>query len=111
MPRSKNLPPRLNQSQQPVFARLQNLFPQTPTHPHAQSEKALPPLPSGAPKLRKALKVRIITWNMHDSVPKGDLEELLGKVPLWTPPDDEEAISSIPAFTLDDAHPYHLVVV
>ena len=33
------------------------------------------------------IKVRIITWNMHDSVPKGDLEILLGKVGPYIAPE------------------------
>ncbi|TFK28188.1 DNase I-like protein [Coprinopsis marcescibilis] len=57
----------------------------------------------------KSLKVRMITWNMHDSLPKGDLEELLGKVPPYaasaTPP------GTFPMLPLEADHPYHFVVV
>ncbi|GLB40612.1 putative inositol polyphosphate phosphatase, catalytic domain homologues [Lyophyllum shimeji] len=103
-----------------VFARLQALLPpaphaaSTPTiqSPRSMQEKALPPLPSQKrpPAPRKALKVRIITWNMHDSLPKGDLEELLGKVPLWSPASSNTS-GGIPEFPLEAEHPYHLVVV
>ena len=58
-----------------VFARLQSLFPA----PHSQS--ALPSPVAGTvespssmqglpPPPPKAVKVRIITWNMHESLPK-----------------------------------------
>ncbi|KAF9523548.1 Endonuclease/exonuclease/phosphatase [Crepidotus variabilis] len=57
----------------------------------------------------KFLKIRFITWNMHDSLPKGDLEELLGKVPVYNPsPSKPGAFPRLP----DDAfHPFHLVVI
>ncbi|KAG5651928.1 hypothetical protein H0H81_006909 [Sphagnurus paluster] len=86
-----------------VFARLQNLFPPTqsqPNTPIANSprsafEKALPPTPPPKRALRAL---------------KGDLEELLGKVPLWSPThtDTDGAILNLP---LEAVHPYHLVVV
>ncbi|KAF5382092.1 hypothetical protein D9615_004213 [Tricholomella constricta] len=102
-----------------VFSRLQGLFPPatsqpstTPMTPRAVPEKALPPPPppKPSPPPRKAFKVRILTWNMHDSVPKGDLEELLGKVPLWSSTNSHSS-RSIPNFALEADHPYHLVVV
>ncbi|KAG6873244.1 hypothetical protein C0995_001264 [Termitomyces sp. Mi166 len=102
--------------QQPaVLARLQALFPPTPTQSSVPAEKSFLPvsLPKPASKTRKAFKIRILTWNMHDSVPKacfGDLEELLGKVPLWSP-SNSTASGRIPNFPLEAAHPYHLVVV
>ncbi|KAG6877511.1 hypothetical protein C0993_006460 [Termitomyces sp. T159_Od127] len=98
-----------SQAKQPaVLARLQALFPPAPHVP----EKSLPSLspPKSASttrKVPKGLKIRILTWNMHDS---GDLEELLGKVPLWTSSNSTTS-ASIPNFPLDAAHPYHLVVV
>ncbi|CCF54421.1 hypothetical protein NDA11_004060 [Ustilago hordei] len=42
---------------------------------------------------RPSIKVRIITWNMHDSVPKGDLEVLLGKAGQYVPPDPDWDVS------------------
>ncbi|KZT29956.1 DNase I-like protein, partial [Neolentinus lepideus HHB14362 ss-1] len=59
----------------------------------------------------KVLKVRIVTWNMHDSLPKGNLEELLGVVPPYTPTPKDEEKKGLPELSLDDSHPYHIVVV
>ncbi|KAJ7032469.1 inositol polyphosphate phosphatase [Mycena alexandri] len=96
-----------------VLARLQGLFPASPTtgtHP-TPSMPELPPIisPPRSSVVAKALKVRIVTWNMHDSVPKGDLEELLGKVSSYTGPDAPPG--SFPQLPADDHHPYHLVVI
>ncbi|KAF9039704.1 DNase I-like protein [Hymenopellis radicata] len=105
------------QGQQTVLARLQGLFPHSPSHgPHSALDpfntQATTPSPSRIPSTPKFLKVRILTWNMHDSVPKGDLEELLGKVPFYNPPPtDDSAINPFPALPVDELHPYHLVVV
>ncbi|KAJ8509152.1 hypothetical protein ONZ45_g8648 [Pleurotus djamor] len=46
---------------------------------------------------------------MHDSLPKGNLEELLGKVPLYTKPKNPS--DALPNFPSDEDHPYHIVVV
>ncbi|TKY84898.1 hypothetical protein EX895_005978 [Sporisorium graminicola] len=45
------------------------------------------------PRQRPSIKVRIITWNMHDSVPKGDLQVLLGKAGQYVAPDPDWDIS------------------
>ncbi|KIY68852.1 DNase I-like protein [Cylindrobasidium torrendii FP15055 ss-10] len=100
----------MSASRTPLVTRLHNLLPHSP---HASTcdpspigpEMAQPPRPPAA----KALKVRILTWNMHDSVPKGNIEELFGKVPFYTPP--HEPPTSFPEFPNGEAHPYHLVVV
>ncbi|KAJ6577235.1 Endonuclease/exonuclease/phosphatase [Mycena capillaripes] len=89
------------------------LFPTSPTtntHPTPSMPEPPPMSPRRSSIVTpKALKVRIVTWNMHDSVPKGDLEELLGKVPSYTAPDAPTgAFPQLPAF---DGHPYHLVVI
>ncbi|KAF8150564.1 Endonuclease/exonuclease/phosphatase [Crassisporium funariophilum] len=111
------------QGQQPtVLARLHGLFPHspqtpvytTPTRPgdsSAPHEKAMPPPSSRKPPVitPKFLKIRILTWNMHDSLPKGDLEELLGKVPFYTAPTAKP--EGFPELPNDEKHPYHLVVV
>ncbi|KAG5642058.1 hypothetical protein DXG03_003729 [Asterophora parasitica] len=108
-------------SQGPVFSRLQNLFPPNTSQPppsHALRPRLAPEKIAVSPQskpvhhTRKAFKVRILTWNMHDSVPKGDLEELFGKVPLWSSnAAGPDVAGSIPVFPLEADHPYHLVVV
>ncbi|KAF7330418.1 Inositol polyphosphate 5-phosphatase [Mycena venus] len=97
---------------QPILARLQGLFPVSPTTstpppPMPETPRILSPRRSSM--VIKGLKVRIVTWNMHDSIPKGDLEELLGKVASYTTPDVPP--SGFPQLPPDDRHPYHLVVV
>jgi hypothetical protein len=64
------------------------------------------PLPN-----RQAIKIRVVSWNLGDSVPKGDLATLLGEVPPYHPPD--HLITSLPIFdeTDGDGHPYHIIVV
>uniref|UniRef100_A0A8H8CKZ1 Inositol polyphosphate-related phosphatase domain-containing protein n=1 Tax=Psilocybe cubensis TaxID=181762 RepID=A0A8H8CKZ1_PSICU len=57
----------------------------------------------------KCFKVRILTWNMHDSLPKGELEELFGKVPLYNTAATKSG--TFPQLPNDANHPYHLVVV
>ncbi|KAH6909187.1 hypothetical protein BKA70DRAFT_1277736 [Coprinopsis sp. MPI-PUGE-AT-0042] len=57
----------------------------------------------------KGLKVRMVTWNMHDSLPKGELEELLGKVPAYTGPTCPPG--TFPTLPAGSDHPYHFVVV
>ncbi|CAL1715956.1 unnamed protein product [Somion occarium] len=103
-----------------VMARLHALFPSSPA-PGADSPPPLPPRPmqSGltSPRRKKErpppkfIKVRILTWNMHESLPKGELDELLGTVhpaPLSYPLSDGQ---TLPDFAADETHPYHLVVV
>ncbi|THH30619.1 hypothetical protein EUX98_g3589 [Antrodiella citrinella] len=59
----------------------------------------------------KFIKIRMLTWNMYDSLPKGDLEELLGSSraadPAYIPLDAQTTIPDLPA----DDELYHLVVV
>ncbi|KAF8962697.1 Endonuclease/exonuclease/phosphatase [Flammula alnicola] len=110
------------QVQQPtVLNRLQGLFPHSPqipssttmTRPGDTSQletMILSPPSSKAPNIDpKFLKIRLLTWNMHDSLPKGDLEDLLGKVPLYTGP--MAPPGAFPYLLNDGSHPYHLVVV
>ncbi|KAF6759917.1 hypothetical protein DFP72DRAFT_805883 [Ephemerocybe angulata] len=70
------------------------------------------PLPSGASTAFnvKGLKVRMLTWNMHDSLPKGELEELLGKVLPYVP-NSASPPGTFPILSEEDDHPYHFVVV
>ncbi|KAF5392162.1 hypothetical protein D9757_001397 [Collybiopsis confluens] len=64
------------------------------------------PLPRSTSKF---LKLKVLTWNMHDSVPKGDLEELFGRILSYTPTTTNS--SQIPQFSPTSDHPYHLILV
>ncbi|KAJ3565155.1 hypothetical protein NP233_g7820 [Leucocoprinus birnbaumii] len=94
-----------------VFSRVRGYWPSSP----AISKTGSPSTPSAQDVKSpgraqpRPLKIRIVTWNMHDSLPKGDLEELLGKVPAYTPSD--AAKGQFPVFSNDETHPYHLVVI
>ncbi|WFC97187.1 hypothetical protein MBRA1_003853 [Malassezia brasiliensis] len=58
------------------------------------------------------LKLRIMTWNMHGKIPKGDLEILFGHVDPYNPADAPRlGPDEIPPLPMNDAHPYHLVVI
>ncbi|KIK96026.1 hypothetical protein PAXRUDRAFT_32653 [Paxillus rubicundulus Ve08.2h10] len=105
------------QGQQTVFSRLHSLFPASP------GTVALPTSPQNvvafpSPKLQpprkspKLMKIRILSWNMHDSLPKGDLEELLGAVsPHGNHEPSPHDAPTFPLLSTEPAHPYHLVVV
>ncbi|KAI0090185.1 Endonuclease/exonuclease/phosphatase [Irpex rosettiformis] len=109
--RSSEEVPHIALQRQGVIARLHGLFPAN--HHELQVEgdagkgsnqrahKDKPP--------SKYIKIRMITWNMHDSVPKGDLQDLLGVVS--DDPAGQTEPGSLPAFPLDDSHPYHLIIV
>ncbi|TCD63755.1 hypothetical protein EIP91_004970 [Steccherinum ochraceum] len=98
-----------------VMSRLHSLFPTSSLS--TSQDASLSPLNTTDTPLRPAMetpkfiKIRMLTWNMYDSLPKGDLEELLGSArpldPTYIPP-DEDALPDLPA---DSDHPYHLVVV
>ncbi|KAI1797486.1 DNase I-like protein [Ganoderma leucocontextum] len=112
VPHHPSRPPRPAHSN--VLARLQALLPSS--HPSAASPQpsqpppVLPPVP---PKpLPKFIKVRILTWNMHDSLPKGDCQELLGSVPPFVPSDSPPDVPpTLPTFSPSPDHPYHFVIV
>jgi hypothetical protein len=83
--------------------------------------KTCKPLDSIATEViqRDAIKVLVITWNMGDASvrfiynlaylkPKGDLSVLLGNIPPYT---SSAATSSLPQLPVENAHPYHLVVI
>ncbi|EMD33400.1 hypothetical protein CERSUDRAFT_118002, partial [Gelatoporia subvermispora B] len=76
-----------------------------------ENAAAFPATPKKPLKQREFLKVRIVTWNMYDSLPKGDLSELLGVVPPYVPCPNPEDGSKLPPLSPDAAHPYHIVVV
>ncbi|TFK50038.1 DNase I-like protein [Heliocybe sulcata] len=124
-----------SQSQQSVIARLHALFP-APSSPSASGHNTPPrqtvsrhgsnrSVSSNGHRRRsstvgnanaiqklpepKLLKVRIVTWNMHDSLPKGNLEELFGVVPPYTPTEGES--KGLPELAADDRHPYHIIVI
>ncbi len=84
------------------------------------------------PRDRDAIKVFVCTWNMGDALvssalssagesrssyqPKGDLSVLLGgPIPPYEPPDrndpDAFGTAGIPRLSVNNAHPYHIVVV
>ncbi|KAG0142458.1 hypothetical protein CROQUDRAFT_725114 [Cronartium quercuum f. sp. fusiforme G11] len=63
-------------------------------------------------KMRRNVKIRTITWNMHDSVPTGDLTELLGTLPAPSPNRPSSTCPGLlPQFNLDAFHPYHILLV
>ncbi|KAJ3556613.1 hypothetical protein NM688_g1926 [Phlebia brevispora] len=89
-----------------VMARLHALF---PTHGESSADAGQGNV--ARRRLRsqpKFLKVRILTWNMHDSLPKGDLEDILG--PVYDH-EDQSSPGVLPDLPLNAQHPYHLVVV
>ncbi|KAJ7178628.1 inositol polyphosphate phosphatase [Mycena crocata] len=98
-----------------VLARLQGLFPTSPIAGTFPVPAVPEPPQIASPRrasvaLPKSLKIKIVSWNMAETTPKGDLEELLGKVPLYTPPDNSTT-GVFPQLPADDHHPYHLVVI
>lgn len=69
-----------------------------------------PPQSSSTTFNVKGLKVRMLTWNMHDSLPKGELEELLGKVLPYSP-NPVNPPGTFPILSEEPDHPYHFVVI
>ncbi|EJD06622.1 DNase I-like protein [Fomitiporia mediterranea MF3/22] len=109
---------RARTGQQTVFSRLQSLFPnstQVPRTPTSDARVSVEPskaLGNSTKPPPRFLKVHIVTWNMHDALPTGNLEDLLGAVPQYIPcPDDKPDKLRIPNISEEDCHPYHLVVV
>ncbi|KAH9057862.1 DNase I-like protein [Lactarius vividus] len=95
-----------------LFTRLHALLPQGPSSTQTSSHDGNSSLPTTQPRQPTFLKVRIVTWNMHESLPKGDLQELLGEVPVSTPPpSDEHPSTHLPRLANDSNHTYHLVVI
>ncbi|CAG8767190.1 12155_t:CDS:2, partial [Acaulospora colombiana] len=96
-------------AQTSVFARFQAHF-----LPHVSSP---PPTTSPAPVETihppppKYIKIRIITWNMNGTLPKGDLATLLGTLPQYEESSVKLNDTEIPGLSLDTGHPYHLVLV
>ena len=108
-----------------VIARLHGLFPTNTHEVDGDAGKTYGQRTQRSKPASKYLKIRIITWNMHDSVPKvsclcvswrtllmsykGDLQDLLGVVS--DDPTMQVEPGSLPAFPLDASHPYHLIIV
>ncbi|QRV74734.1 phosphoglycerate mutase family protein [Ceratobasidium sp. AG-Ba] len=92
-----------------VLSRLHALFPR-----HGSSVNSPPPVdepqqPREAP-YEHSLKIRIISWNMNDTLPKGNLDALLGEVPPYNTADGQNPAAA--NFELGDtAHPYNIIVV
>ncbi|KAH9958573.1 hypothetical protein BC827DRAFT_1218921 [Russula dissimulans] len=106
--------PEAGPSRPALFTRLHALLPQSPLSAHLSTDGNNPSSPSAiqAPQRQPTfLKVRIVTWNMHESLPKGDLQELLGHVPTYTSPAEEHPSTSLPHVPNDAEHAYHLVVI
>ncbi|KZW02792.1 DNase I-like protein [Exidia glandulosa HHB12029] len=113
--------------QQPVRARLQALFSPSaspPESPYLNGHVPLSPVMSAPPMITldppdlpvaptpRFLKIRIVTWNMHESLPKGDLSELLGHVDLYKAPHGPLVDHiRIQGLSLEADHPYHIVVI
>ncbi len=57
------------------------------------------------------LKILISTWNMGDSIPKGDLEVLYGAIPAYVPPPPTVDRAVLPDFGTAQGHPYHLIAI
>ncbi|KAF8484379.1 hypothetical protein JB92DRAFT_3028984 [Gautieria morchelliformis] len=107
--------PSASRSHPGVIARLQALFPPSLSSSPSIPTPTIPPSAVTSPSASNPefIKTRIITWNMHDSLPKGNLEELLGSVPLFTPRSmvDDGDRMALPGLSLEETHPYHIVVV
>ncbi|WFD08289.1 hypothetical protein MVES1_003661 [Malassezia vespertilionis] len=61
------------------------------------------------------VKVRIMTWNMHGHIPKGDLEVLFGHMEPHSPENIDSATFgdeyAIPQLPMNTQHPFHLLVI
>lgn len=117
-PTTTSPPPKLP----PLFSRFHNLLhPELHPDPPPARSLADPVPPQDAASLdalnpdgRDTLKVRFLTWNMHESLPKGDLTPLLGAVPAYAaPPPDELDSGRLPQLPLHDDGPptYHMIVI
>ncbi|KAH9974841.1 hypothetical protein BJV74DRAFT_863318 [Russula compacta] len=106
--------PEAGPSRPALFTRLHALLPQGPLSPHFSTDGNTPSstsLPQAQRRQPTFLKIRIVTWNMHESLPKGDLQELLGQVPTYTSPIEERSPTGLPQLPNDSEHAYHLVVI
>ncbi|KAE9401461.1 DNase I-like protein [Gymnopus androsaceus JB14] len=115
--RKPQLTVRTGEAQQSVISRLQGLFPTSPNPlsgglpSSANDSDSIQRMAQSARLSPKFLKIRILTWNMHDSVPKGDLTELFEEVPYYTPPHPSSSSPQFPQFNANAGHPYHVILV
>ncbi|KAF8905009.1 hypothetical protein CPB84DRAFT_627288 [Gymnopilus junonius] len=114
---SSHLPDLQHAQRQTILTRLQSFFPRSPKtvdsatiYPEdAVRHENTSPLPSSRDIGLKYFKIKLLTWNMHDSLPKGELGELFGTVPPYSQPTTGHGI--FPVLPNNSDHPYHLVVV
>ncbi|KAF8318496.1 DNase I-like protein [Clavulina sp. PMI_390] len=93
-----------------LFSRFHSFFPLTSTNTPSREISSHTPFSARPPPKPRTLKLRIVSWNMHDGLPSGDLEQLLGKIPAYQPcPFDPAHI--IPDLGEGEEHPYHILVV
>lgn len=92
-----------------VFARLHTLFPSSdPISPKPVNGKNTVPPTTDVPKRSRSLKLRIVSWNMHESLPKGELDALLGSVPPYM---SSGSLGTLSDFGEGKDHPYHVIIV
>lgn len=93
-----------------VFARFQALLPHASPPAPATTPAPIEPPPE-IPE-SKYIKIRIISWNMNESLPKGDLSPLLGgPLPAYEANPDAVGNMDITGLSLGSDHPYHIVVI
>ncbi|KAG8825868.1 hypothetical protein FRC17_008488 [Serendipita sp. 399] len=93
-----------------VFARI--------FHPHSSSSPpaatiVTPTNVAAPPEIPEPdyVKIRIVTWNMNEALPKGDLAPLLGTVPAYQNNSNTKLGLKIPDLSLSEDHPYHFVLI
>ncbi|KAG8801460.1 hypothetical protein FRC16_000403 [Serendipita sp. 398] len=97
-----------------VFARFQAHFlPHSSSPPAAAATTVTPGNVGPPPEIPEPdyVKIRIVTWNMNETLPKGDLAPLLGEVPAYQKNSNEKPDLKIPDLSLADDHPYHFVLI
>ncbi|KAL7422221.1 hypothetical protein Q5752_002867 [Cryptotrichosporon argae] len=98
-----------------VLNRLHALFHADVDGAHAHANSVPPELPRSISEPahhvepeRTGIKVLVVTWNMGDALPKGDLSVLVGEVPAYVPAPTPSP--GIPPLLVEHRHPYHIVV-
>ncbi|KAG8823897.1 hypothetical protein FRC18_010642 [Serendipita sp. 400] len=96
-----------------VFARFQAHFLPHSSSPPAAATTVTPGNVGPPPEIPEPdyVKIRIVTWNMNETLPKGDLAPLLGEVPAYQKNSNEKPDLKIPDLSLADDHPYHFVLI